>query len=84
MVLAKRRGGKTIACKQWRLGDLFLAEVKGFPTWTAKVHKSIFHPHLFSLRCMLLMLFAFSTSNYILLVPFFNTRLSYKGLCECL
>ena len=35
------------------------------------------------MRCMLL-LFAFSTSNYILLVPCFNTQLSSKGLCECL
>ena len=73
MVPAKRRGGKTAACRQWRLEVLVLAKVKGFSAWTAKVRQSIFHPHLFALRCMLLLLFAFATSNYIILVPCFNT-----------
>ena len=77
-----------IACRQWRLRDLVLAKGKVFLGWSAKVHQFIFHPHLFSLIwcmwCMLLFLFAFATSNYILLVPYFNTRLSSKGLCECL
>ena len=73
MVPAKRRGGKTIACRQWRLEDLVLTKVKGFPAWTAKIRQSIFHPHLFALRCMLLLLFALATTNYILLVPIFNT-----------
>ena len=59
-------------CRQWRLEDLVLAKVKGFLAWPAKVRQSIFHPHLFALiwcmQCMLL-LFAFATSNYILLMP---------------
>ena len=49
ITLNKRRGGKIVSYKQWRLGDLVLAKVKGFPTWLTKVRRSIFHPHLFSL-----------------------------------
>ena len=36
------------------------------------------------MRCMLFLLFAFATSNYIISVPCFNTQLSSKGFCECL
>lgn len=39
MAPAKRRGGKTAACRQWRLGDLVLAKVKGFPAWPAKISR---------------------------------------------
>lgn len=37
MAPPKRRGGKAAACRQWRIGDLVLAKVKGFPAWPAKI-----------------------------------------------
>lgn len=39
MAPAKRRGGKAAACRQWRIEDLVLAKVKGFPAWPAKISR---------------------------------------------
>jgi len=39
MAPVKRRGSKAAACRQWSLGDLVLAKVKGFPAWPAKISR---------------------------------------------
>lgn len=41
----KKGGGKAAvaasACRQWKVGDLVLAKVKGFPAWPAAVCASL-------------------------------------------
>ena len=59
----KRGGGKAAASarREWKVGDLVLAKVKGFPAWPAAVCASLFlpFPSLLILFCygLLLMIF---------------------------
>ena len=70
-------GGSKILCsprsRDFRHGPLRYASLFFIPICLS----------LFYVCDMLLSLFAFATSNYILLVPCFNTRLSSKGLGLC-
>lgn len=46
MAPSRRKGAKksataaAAACRQWKVGDLVLAKVKGFPAWPATVGAS--------------------------------------------
>lgn len=38
---ASKAAAAAAACRQWKVGDLVLAKVKGFPAWPATVGFSI-------------------------------------------
>lgn len=47
----KKRGAKGAKAAEFRLGDLVLAKVKGFPHWPAKVPHSCFTSLIVHVRC---------------------------------